>query len=714
MMPSKSFVFHFDDVEVREREFTLIKAGKVLPVEPKAFRTLLFLLHNPQRLIAKEELLNTVWGDAAVTEGSLTRCIWLLRSALGDDIHQPRYIKTVATVGYRFVCKVEVSEDLHGGPAPADLPDGGGGGKRPDLSTQAAGGAIWSFRQWWLLAAAVLAVGLVSTIWYLHRPLPPPRIASYIQITHDGRRKWLAGVDASRLYANEITSSSIEQVPIEGGELAQIPVPVPGGPGEMLDISPDGSHLLTGTAEEGKPLGPIWNVRIQDGSYRRLGDAWDAAYSRDGSSVVYTNLEGDIWLVQSDGTGAHKLGSAAGKADWPQWSPDGGAIGFSLNNRLWEISSSGSNPHPLLPGWHASSTASGGHWTPDGKFLVFTSHESMAVADQIWAIDERSGVLRQPPAEPVQLTTGPTSWSVPFPSRDGKKIFACGATLRGELSRVDPATKEIKPFLGGISAHNVSFSRDGRFIAYVSFPQGVLWKANRDGSNPVQLTDLPMNVGRPRWSPDGSQILFVAASAGHIYGYTVTSEGGIPKRILPEDNGRQGDPDWSPDGKKIVFDSASARNAETGDLRLLDLDSRQVTVVPGSAGTWSPRWSPDGRFIAALSWKTSILKVFDIETQRWSALPVKGLARYPAFSRDSHYIYYIYVLYSHKSDAGIFRIPVKGGEVELVADLKDWHPGADYQLEPLDPWMDLDPTDAPLLLRDTGTEDIYALTLDEK
>src|ERR1700691_4675830 len=114
MMPSKSFVFRFDDVEVREREFTLIKAGKVLTVEPKAFRTLLFLLHNPQRLISKEELLNTIWGDAAVTEGSLTRCVWLLRNLLGDDIRQPRYIATVATVGYRFVCKVEVSQDASG------------------------------------------------------------------------------------------------------------------------------------------------------------------------------------------------------------------------------------------------------------------------------------------------------------------------------------------------------------------------------------------------------------------------------------------------------------------------------------------------------------------------------------------------------------------------------------------------------------------------
>ena len=90
--------------------FSLIKSGKVLAVEPKAFRVLLLLLHNPQKLISKEELLNAVWGDTAVTEGSLTRCIWLLRRQLGDDSNEPRFIETVATVGYRLMCKVEVSE----------------------------------------------------------------------------------------------------------------------------------------------------------------------------------------------------------------------------------------------------------------------------------------------------------------------------------------------------------------------------------------------------------------------------------------------------------------------------------------------------------------------------------------------------------------------------------------------------------------------------
>src|ERR1700733_6597307 len=114
MMENKYLIFSFADVDVREREFSLLKAGKVLAVEPKAFRVLLHLLRNPQKLLSKEELLNSVWGDPAVTEGSLTRCIWLLRRLLGDDINEPRFIETVATVGYRLVCKVEVSESASG------------------------------------------------------------------------------------------------------------------------------------------------------------------------------------------------------------------------------------------------------------------------------------------------------------------------------------------------------------------------------------------------------------------------------------------------------------------------------------------------------------------------------------------------------------------------------------------------------------------------
>ena len=110
MTERKCLVFSFADVQVREREFSIVRNGEVLPVEPKAFRVLLFLLRNPQKLITKEELLDAVWGDTAVSENSLTRSIALLRRLLADDTHEPRYIATVPTIGYRFLCNVRVAE----------------------------------------------------------------------------------------------------------------------------------------------------------------------------------------------------------------------------------------------------------------------------------------------------------------------------------------------------------------------------------------------------------------------------------------------------------------------------------------------------------------------------------------------------------------------------------------------------------------------------
>jgi DNA-binding winged helix-turn-helix (wHTH) protein len=114
MTERKCFVFRFADVEVREREFLLIKAGESIPVEPKAFRVLLYFLRNPGRLIPKDEILSSVWNDTAVSDNSLTRSIAQLRRVLGDDSREPLYILTVPTVGYRFLCDVGAEEDGFG------------------------------------------------------------------------------------------------------------------------------------------------------------------------------------------------------------------------------------------------------------------------------------------------------------------------------------------------------------------------------------------------------------------------------------------------------------------------------------------------------------------------------------------------------------------------------------------------------------------------
>jgi TolB-like protein/DNA-binding winged helix-turn-helix (wHTH) protein len=176
MTASKSFVFRFDDVEVREREFSLTQAGKVSSIEPKAFRVLIFLLHNPQKLITKDELLNAIWGDTAVTEGSLSRCIWLLRSVLGDDIRSPRYIETVPTVGYRFVAAVEERVESSESAIAPVVP---GESYASETAVQGQRTKTFSRRWLWISATAlvlILIAGAAVSV-FLHRS-PAPRIHS--------------------------------------------------------------------------------------------------------------------------------------------------------------------------------------------------------------------------------------------------------------------------------------------------------------------------------------------------------------------------------------------------------------------------------------------------------------------------------------------------------------------------------------------------------
>jgi hypothetical protein len=101
----------------------------------------------------------------------------------------------------------------------------------------------------------------------------------------------------------------------------------------------------------------------------------------------------------------------------------------------------------------------------------------------------------------------------------------------------------------------------------------------------------------------------------------------------------------------------------------------------------------------------SNLQVFDLKTQRWTTLTANGDVQFPSFSHDSRFIYFL----QSGRDQGVFRIPVTGGSPERVADLRDWH-----LIGLVGYSMSLDPTDAPLVLRDAGSDDIYALTLDEK
>jgi DNA-binding winged helix-turn-helix (wHTH) protein len=94
---------HFDRFELDEADARLECDGRPIALAPKPFAVLCALARTPGRLVTKNALLDLVWGHRFVTESVLKTAISEVRSALGDDSRQPRYIETVSRRGYRFI-----------------------------------------------------------------------------------------------------------------------------------------------------------------------------------------------------------------------------------------------------------------------------------------------------------------------------------------------------------------------------------------------------------------------------------------------------------------------------------------------------------------------------------------------------------------------------------------------------------------------------------
>jgi dipeptidyl aminopeptidase/acylaminoacyl peptidase len=145
--------------------------------------------------------------------------------------------------------------------------------------------------------------------------------------------------------------------------------------------------------------------------------------------------------------------------------------------------------------------------------------------------------------------------------------------------------------MGGISAGPVAFSRDGRWVAYVSYPGNTLWRSRVDGSEQLQLTYAPEIVAVPTWSPDGKRIACSGFERGKPWTvYVVSADGGAPERVLPEDRS-QGPADWSPDGNSLVLSNIAVRE-KIINLRPIDLVTRKVSDIPRSDGLFLPSAHP--------------------------------------------------------------------------------------------------------------------------
>jgi serine/threonine protein kinase/Tol biopolymer transport system component len=564
-------------------------------------------------------------------------------------------------------------------------------------------------RRRWLVFIACAVAGLAALAFVMRPVLPPPRVVSSLQVTTDGQEKSGAATDGARLYFSE--SGQVYQVSTAGGEI----VPIHESVDDIfpVDISHDRSRLLVLNKSFVPEGNAAWTLPVLGGAARRLGNvvATDASWSADGDRLAYTSGK-DLYIAKGDGAEPRRLVTADGTASWPRWSPDGSRLRFTVSgangSAIWEIAADGSGLHPLLTGWNSPPAECCGSWTPDGRYFVFQSSRG-GVAD-IWAMREAGSLFRRVDHQPVQLTSGPTSTFAPLPGTDGNQLFVRTIQPRGQLVRFDAKSNEFHPLFPGpppgVQGTGVDFSRDGKWIVYMSYPDGSLWRSRPDGSERSQLTYPPLLAYMPRWSPDGSQIAFMGQLPGKPWQlYVVSAQGGSAQQLIP-DQLDQADPTWSPDGNSLAFGGQAVSEkdaARVNAIRLLDLRTRSVTVVPGSEGLWSPRWAPAGNRLAAMSNDGNELFVYSFSTRAWTRL-AKASIGYPTWSHNGDSIFFL----NHLAGGDqVFRVSVTTGKLEVVTDLKNFH-GAPFLIGY---WLGLAPDDSPLLIRDAGIWDFHSLSL---
>jgi Tol biopolymer transport system component/DNA-binding winged helix-turn-helix (wHTH) protein len=713
----------------------ILRQGRRQPVQEQPFRVLAVLLEHPGQIVSREDLQASVWpADTYVGfDEGLNTAIRKLRILFGDSADNPRFIETIPRRGYRFIAPV------------TELPPRNGSTTLPVLSLNGSSHAestpeavsplheanghvptavvsprprqrVWI---WTLCFAAPVLLLLWLAAWY-SRPRTPEAMNA-VRITNDGKAKipFLApATDGPHLYFVEgqpiNSGSGIAQISATGGETTWIPTSLRGILA-LPSISPDGSKLLVITsAAEGPSEGSeFWIQPLPAGApfrvERTAGSS--ACFTPDGMHILYEDGERVMRVVNLDGSDPHTLATLPGYMHAPRYSPDGKRIRFWLggpiigsSRTIWEMESDGSHLHPLFPDWKAATDQCCGAWSLDGAWYYFQA--SLGNDQSIWVLPERRSVFGGAPS-PFRLISGPLRFGGPSPSLDGKKLFVVGEEARVELFRYDPDAKRFDPYLGGLSAGPVDFSPDGKSIAYVSYPDMTLWRSRLDSSEKVQLTTSPVRAYGPRWSPNGSRIAFLDVQSGRPWTiHVINAEGGdspMPVRALTGD-GSQSDPTWTPDGKSIVF----ARSAEAGKgaraIFCLNLENGNLEQIPDSDQVYSPRLSPDGRFISALKADGNSLMLFDRTTNRWSTLAAGEQLAFNEWSRDGKYVYW---RAPHEGSGHLVRVRIEDRVVEDVVDLKDFPALVDDFAN----WFGLTPDGGVLLMRDRSVQEIYSLEL---
>jgi Tol biopolymer transport system component len=249
---------------------------------------------------------------------------------------------------------------------------------------------------------------------------------------------------------------------------------------------------------------PVWEYDSANNYLRKI-EAFQGRWFRwspDGRKIAF--LKGnDLFLANNDGNHQERIYSFKKVPGSCNWSPEGNKLRVCCAPEgadysvIWEINSDGTGFHQVLPRWNARQERA--DWVFNGTYSFFFSDLNLKRGEmEFWSLNEKTVLFHKRRWEPVQLSSGPVLFSWPAASRTSPKIFAIGSSRLGEMMRCELKTGRRVPFLDGISADCLDFSRDGEWVAYVTYPERELWRARSNGSQKLKLTTKPHMSYVPR------------------------------------------------------------------------------------------------------------------------------------------------------------------------------------------------------------------------
>jgi tricorn protease len=304
-----------------------------------------------------------------------------------------------------------------------------------------------------------------------------------------------------------------------------------------------------------------------------------------------------LWAV--DVVSGHRRLVSPGDAVQPQWSPHGQRIAYwaadrSAHRDIWTIPAKGGSPVPVT---HDEPLDWSPAWSPDGKYLYFSSEREGGM--KLWRIpiNETSGKVLGP-IEPVP-TPSDYAGHLSF-ARNSRRMVYSSASFTSNLSRVsfDPITERVLDEPRNITepskqASRPAISPDGEWLAFSSSgTEENLFLVRTDGTGLRQLTHEGHKDRGPRWSPDGQQIAYFSKATGNWEIWTVTVDGRTQKQMTFLTGPNANWPVWSGNGKDLGY-------------TILHLGWYLIkTGQPWSKQTPAtlPSWHVDGEFFAGWSW----------------------------------------------------------------------------------------------------------------